>query len=73
MDSSEITGFTNGLVGTLAVTGIAFAGLELFGRMADNYSRPQKKQKQRSYDFGYDYNFDYPKSKRKSKNDWNLW
>jgi hypothetical protein len=60
MDSNDITDMTTGLVGTLAVTGIAFAGLRAFSDMTQSYSQTTKGKKRKAkrqedlldYDFG---------------------
>lgn len=60
MDSSDVGDFGIGLIGTLAVTGIAFAGLKAFSDMSENYSKPRqsgKKRAKRSDIWDYDLGF----------------
>ena len=58
MDSSDVTDSITGIMGPLMVTGIAFAGINAFANMAENYSRPPKKSSKKKQKDWFDFDWD---------------
>ena len=60
MDSSDVTDSITGIMGPLLVTGVAFAGLKMFGDMAQSYSQTPKKSKKKKQQDWFDFEWDNP-------------